>query len=406
MPSKEHSALTTRTTANPAIAEPSTVLILAIACGLAVANVYYNQPLLADIGRSFHISVQQVGFIPTLTQIGYAIGLLFLVPLGDKVERRGLIVTMLSLVACALIAAAVSPSITLLSVASASIGFTTIVAHLIIPLVAQMTSPKERGKVIGTLMSGVLISVLLARTVSGFVGEMLGWRTMYWIAAGLMIILAVVIQKRLPLSPPLSKLSYRQLMHSLVHLVRQQPVLREAALNIALIFAAFSAFWATLVFFLETPPYHYGSQVAGLFGLVGVAGATAAPIVGRLADKRGPRVLVGVAVAMTLSAFVIFWTAGTHLLGLTVGVIVLDLGMQSAYISNQVRIYSLVPNAESRLNTVYMVTNYSGGALGSFLGAYSWGLWQWNGVCAVGLSLLVLAFIIHFNGHRRKSIAV
>ncbi len=402
MDSKEPTALTTLSPDSHPTLGQSLVLTLAVACGLAVANLYYNQPLLADIGRSFHISVQQVGFIPTLSQIGYAVGLLFLVPLGDMVERRRLIITMLGLVACTLIAAAVSPSMIWLSVSSFAIGFTTIVAQLIIPFAAQMAKPTERGKVIGTLMSGVLLGILLARTVSGFVGGILGWQAMYWIAAGLMIILAVVIALRLPFSPPESELSYPQVMQSLVHLVQQQPGLREAALNGALLFAAFSAFWATLAFFLETPPYHYGSQVAGLFGLVGAVGAMAAPLIGRLADKRSHRAVVGLAVCITLSSFVIFWIAGTHLLGLAVGVIVMDLGTQAAMISNQTRIYSLLPNAQSRLNTVFMVCYFLGGALGSYLGAYSWEMWQWNGVCALGLFLLAVAFIAHFGVRKRK----
>jgi predicted MFS family arabinose efflux permease len=406
MNTHESSAMTAVSTGNRIILGHSAVFTLAIACGLAVANLYYNQPLLADIGRSFNISVQQVGFIPTLTQIGYAAGLLFLVPLGDMVERRRLIVTMLGLVACMLVAAAVSPSLTWLSVSSFAIGFTTIVAQLIIPLAAGMTNPTERGKVIGTLMSGVLLGILLARTVSGLVGGSLGWRAMYWIAAGLMVVLTVVMALRLPFSPPESKLSYPQLMQSLVHLVRQQPVLREASLNGALLFAAFSAFWATLVFLLETPPYHFGSQVAGLFGLVGAVGAICAPFVGRLADKRSPRAVVGLAVAITLSGFVIFWIAGTHLIGLAVGVIVMDLGTQAAQISNQTRIYSLVPDAQSRLNTVFMVSYFLGGALGSFLGTHSWEVWQWNGVCGLGLFLLAVAFIAHFGGRRRKPLAV
>ncbi|ARV59382.1 MFS transporter [Nostocales cyanobacterium HT-58-2] len=400
MNSQQDSALTSETHASSMLAKRSTVFILAITCGLAVANVYYNQPLLADIGRSFDISVQQVGSIPTLTQIGYAVGLLFLVPLGDKVERRGLIVKMLLLLACALVATALSPSITWLSVSSLILGFTSIVAHLIIPFVARMTPTAQRGKVIGTLMSGVIGSVLLARAASGLFGKMLGWQAIYWIAACLMIVLAFVIRGRLPMSKSSDKLSYQQLMQSLVHLIRQQPILREAALIIAAIFAAFNAFWVSLVFRLEAPPYYYDSQVAGLFGLVGIAGAIATPFMGRLVDKWGARVFVGLALAISFCGFVIIWIAGHHLMALILGVLILDLGMHAAYLSNQVRVYNLIPNAESRLNTVYMVTNYSGGALGSFLGTYSWATWQWNGVGAVCLSLLVLAWIVHFSGRR------
>lgn len=381
----------------------STVFILAIACGLSIANVYYNQPLLADIGRSLNISVQEVGFIPTLTQVGYAFGLLLLVPLGDKLERRKLIVCMLGLLILALIGAATSANLFWLSISSFILGFCSIVAHIIIPLVAQMTDPKERGQVIGTLVSGLILSVLLARTFSGGIGQYFGWRAVYLIAAGLMVVVAFVLVRQIPASRPSSTMSYLQLMQSLVHLVRQQPVLREASFNIALIFGSFNAFWATLVFMLESPPYHYNSQVAGLFGLVGISGAIITPTIGRLADKWGSRILVGVATSLALSAFVILWIAGTHLMGLIIGVLILDIAMNTGYIANQIRVYNLIPNAESRLNTVYMVTNYSGGALGSFLGTYSWARWQWNGVCSLGFILLSIAAIAHLITRSKKT---
>lgn len=389
-------------TANHSFSKRSTVLILAIACGLAIANVYYNQPLLGHIGRSLEIPVKQVGFIPFLTQIGYATGLLLLVPLGDRMERRNLITTMLLLLSCALVAEATSPNLIWLAIASFALGFCSIVAHLVLPLVAYMTAPEQRGKVIGTLLSGMILSVLLARTVSGAIGEHFGWRSVYAIAAGLMIILALIVRREIPVNKPSSTLSYQQLMASLVDLFRQQPVLREASFNIALIFAAFNIFWASLIFLLESPVYNFNAQVAGLFGLAGIIGAITTPVVGRLTDERGPRMLVGIAVSLALSAFVILWLAGTYLMGLVVGVIILDLGMHTGYISNQIRVYNLVPNAESRLNTVYMVINYSGGALGSFMGTYVWGLWRWNGVCALGFSLLSIAALIHFHTRPRK----
>ncbi|WP_086767313.1 MFS transporter [Nostoc sp. 106C] len=398
MNSQEQSDLTDTTAFSNLLANRTTIFILAIACGLAIANVYYNQPLLADMGRSFHISVKQVGFIPTLTQVGYATGLLLLVPLGDRLERRQLIIKMFGLLTCTLVGVAISPNVIWLSVASFLLGFTSIVAHLILPFVAQITPPNHRGKVIGTLMSGLIISVLLARSVSGFVGKMFGWQAIYWIAAVVMIFLALVIRKQLPANRSSSQMSYPQLMQSLAHLTYQQPVLREAAFNIALVFAAFNVFWVTLVFLLESPPYNYDSQVAGLFGLVGIAGAGTSSLVGRLVDKWGARSVVSVALSLALSGFTILWLAGNHLMGLILGVIILELGMHSAYLSNQIRVYNLVPNAESRLNTVYMVINYTGGALGSLLGSYSWAIWQWNGVCALGFFLLILASILHFGG--------
>ncbi len=378
-----------------------TVWVMAITAGIAVANIYYNQPLLADMSRSFHASTQHIGFIPTLTQVGYAVGMLLFVPLGDLVERRRLIATMLAATVCALVAAAVSPNIFCLAVASLAIGITTIVPQLILPFAAYLAKPQERGRVVGTVMSGLFIGILLARTVSGYVGASLGWRAMYWIAAGLITVLTGLVLGLLPKSQPSLKLSYWKLMQSLLELIRSQPVLREASVIGAMSFGAFSAFWSTLVFLLEKPPYYYGSEVAGLFGLVGVVGAAAAPVVGKLADKRSPRLAVGIALTISTTAFLVFWLFGHQLWGLIVGVILLDLGAQSILVSNQARIYSLLPGSQSRLNTVYMVSYFAGGALGSMLGAYSWSCLQWKGVCLVGLSMLVVAFISFFREHKR-----
>ncbi|MBV9387714.1 MAG: MFS transporter [Chroococcidiopsidaceae cyanobacterium CP_BM_ER_R8_30] len=379
-----------------------TVWVMAITAGIAVANIYYNQPLLADMGRSFHASTQYVGFIPTLTQVGYALGMFLFVPLGDLVERRRLIATMLATTVCALAAAAVSPSIFCLAAASCAIGITTIVPQLILPFAANLAKPQERGRVVGTVMSGLFIGILLARTVSGYIGASLGWRAVYWIAAGLITVLTGLVLGLLPKSQPSLKLSYWKLMQSLLELIRSQPVLREASLIGAMSFGAFSAFWSTLVFLLEKPPYHYGSEVAGLFGLVGVVGATAAPVVGKLADKRSPRLTVGIALTVSTTAFLVFWLFGHQLWGLVVGVILLDLGAQSVLVSNQARIYSLLPAAQSRLNTVYMVSYFAGGAVGSMLGTYSWSCLQWNGVCLVGLLMLVVAFATFFGGHKHQ----
>lgn len=374
------------------------VWLMAIACGVSVANLYYNQPLLAQMGRSFQIDARQVGFIPMLTQIGYAVGMLLFVPLGDKMERRSLIVTLSILNVGALVATAASPSLVWLVVASLVVGITTVVPQLIVPFAAALAAPGERGRVVGNVMSGLLIGVLLARTVSGFVGASLGWRGMYEIAAVLMIVLAVTLAKLLPKSQSSVQLSYVELLRSLPQLMQTQPVVREAALTGAMLFGAFSCFWTTLIFRLEAPPYHYGSQVAGLFGLVGVVGAGAASFVGRVADKSSPRVTLGFAIAISIASFVIFWLLGHQLWGLTLGVILLDLGTQAGQVSNQARIYSLLPEAHNRLNTIYMVSYFIGGSLGSYLGTYSWSLGQWNGVCLVGLLMLGAGLAVYYRG--------
>lgn len=373
------------------------VWLMAIASGAAAANLYYNQPLLAAIAQSLHAPAYEAGFIPILTQIGYAVGIFLFVPLGDLMERRGLIVTMLLATTLALGGAAVSPNITWLLMASLVIGITTITAQLIVPFAAQLAKPQERGNVVGMVMSGLLIGILLARTVSGFVGAFFSWRAMYWLASFLMIVLAVALFRLLPKSQPSLKVPYQRLMGSLFKLIRQ-PVLCEASMIGAMSFGAFSAFWSTLVFLLvEQPPYHYGSEATGLFGLVGVVGAAAAPVVGRLADRSSPRLTVGLGLAITTGSFFIFLLFGHQLWGLIVGVILLDLGVQTTQISNQTRIYSLPPEAHSRLNALYIMFYFVGGALGSFLGAYSWSQWQWNGVCGIGLLMLVGAFATFFR---------
>ncbi|MBR8832686.1 MAG: MFS transporter [Stigonema ocellatum SAG 48.90 = DSM 106950] len=375
--------------------------MMAMTSGAAAANLYYNQPLLAIIQRSFHAPGHATGLIPMLTQIGYAVGIFLLVPLGDLMERRRLILTMLVLTAIALAVAAVSLNLAWLLVASLAIGITTIVAQLIVPFAAQLAKPEERGKIVGMVMSGLLIGILLARTVSGFVGATLGWRAMYWLASGLMIVLALTLSRILPKSQPSLQIPYLHLIGSLFELMQQQPKLREASLAGAMSFGAFSAFWSTLVFLLAQPPYHYGSEVTGAFGLVGVVGAAVAPLVGRLADQGKPKLTVGLGLLITTLSFVVFWVFGSQLVGLIVGVILLDLGVQTTMVSNQAIIYSLPSEFHSRLNAVYITFYFMGGALGSFLGAYGWSHWQWHGVCGMALMMLGVGFTTFFKSHAK-----
>jgi Arabinose efflux permease len=370
------------------------LLILAISCGMSVANLYYSQPLLADMAQTFHVSARQMGTISMLIQTGYALGLFLFVPLGDIKEKKHIILILLGAVSISLLGVAFAPDLRILGIASFAVGTTTVIPQIIVPLAAQLADAKEQGRVVGIVMSGLFFGILLARTISGIIGSLLGWRAMYFIAAGMMLGLALVLNRLLPLTGSTSQLSYRKTLISLWGFINEQPVLREAALMGGLLFGSFSVFWTTLAFFLKQPPYQYGAEVAGLFGLIGVAGSSFAPYAGRLADKKGPRLVVGVASLVTLLSFVCLWLFGKNLIGLIVGVILLDLGVQSAQISNQARVYSLVPKAKSRLNTIYMVTYFIGGALGSYLGMYAWSIWQWNGVCLVGSLMIVLSLMI------------
>jgi predicted MFS family arabinose efflux permease len=374
--------------------KPQTSWLMAIICAFAVANLYYNQPILAEIAKSFDVSAAEVGWIPTLTQLGYASGLLLFVPLGDRVEQRRLIVIMLLSTAVTLFAAALSPNLHTLILASFAIGATTIVAQLLIPFATQLAPPSAQGKIIGNLMSALFVGILLARPIGGWIAEQFNWRGIYWLAGSVMVLLAIASTHLLPKYQPKSQLSYGALLRSLWELVKSQPALREASLIQAMLFGAFSVFWSTLAFLLTRPPYAYGSKAIGLFGLVGIAGILVAPLLGQLADRSTPktiRSMVGIAIVGAIAAYMIFWQLGTQIWGLIIGSILLNLSSQGALIANQVKIYSLDPNARSRLNTVFMVSTFLGASLGSIVGIYGWNLMQWTGVCIAGLLLIGVA---------------
>lgn len=379
------------------------ILVMAAASGITVANLYYIQPLLADIADTFQVTQVSVGFVAMLTQAGYALGMLFLLPLADIKEKKFLIILMLCFTTGALTLMAFSFSIVVLSIAAFTVGFCSVVPQLIVPLAAQLADPKERGKIIGSVMSGLLIGILVSRTFSGFVGEYFSWRAVYIIAAVSMVVLAFFLSKVLPVCPPINKIRYKDLFTSMGRLLKAHPVLREAALNGAMMFAAFSAFWTTLVFLLESPVYHMGADIAGLFGLVGVSGAIAAPFVGKLADKRNPKFTVGISMIITILSYLCFLAFGYQFWGLIVGVILLDVGVQSCQISNQARVHSLGDEARNRINTVYMVSYFLGGSLGSILGSYFYANFGWTGVCIFGLATQAIAAANHMAYHPRPA---
>ena len=377
-----------------------TVWFMAISTGLIVANIYYAQPLLAEIASHFHLSVTQAGALAMTSQIGTAFGMLLFVPLGDVRERRSLITVLLLASTVSLLLFAVAQNALWLTFASLAVGATASIVHVIVPFAAHLAPVRQRGRVLGVVLSGMLLGILLARTASGLIGAHFGWRVVYYLAAGLMLALAVTVRFFLPRSEPEISLSYVALLRSVASLVRQHAALRESALLGALLFAGFSAFWTTLVFLLATPPFHYGADVAGLFGLVGAAGALGAPLVGRLADRHGARTTLGVALLIVLGSFLWLGLMGKFMLGLIVGVLVLDLGVQSGHVSNQTRIYAIAPEAKSRLNTFYMVSYFTGGSLGSLLGAWSWRIAQWRGVTSFALASILLALVVYALGRK------
>jgi predicted MFS family arabinose efflux permease len=380
------------------------LLLLATIAGISVANIYYNQPLLDDFRKSFPSGAAWIGAVPAATQLGYAAGMLLLAPLGDRFDRRRLILLQTAGVCVALFFAATAPTLGVLIVASLAIGVLATIAQQAVPFAAELAPPQARGHAVGTVMSGLLIGILLARTASGIVGQYFGWRAVFGSSIVLLLGLAVVVVLKLPRSQPTSTLSYGRLLVSMWHLTRELRGLREAATTGACLFAAFSLFWPVLTLLLAGEPFHLGPQVAGLFGIVGAAGAMAAPWAGRSADKRGPRAVVTMSVGLIALAFVIFAFSGKSLIGLVIGVIVLDVGVQTAQISNQSRIYALRPEARSRINTVYMVAYFVGGAVGSAVGAATWHAFGWIGVCVAGLVFTALAGWIHASGRQRTEL--
>jgi predicted MFS family arabinose efflux permease len=378
----------------------SHVWLMAFCVGAVVANIYYIQPLLSAIAVAFHISVPRVGSVAMLTQFGGALGMLIFVPLGDTKERRRLIVNLL-LAQCVFLALmATAQNFAWLAFAAFGIGITTATVHVVVPFAARLASAARRGATVGAVLSGLLFGILLARTFSGLLGAWLGWRSIYFVGSGLMLLLAVLIRNGLPQSQPEARLPWVSLIRSAFAMIPRQPVLRESAALGAILFCAFNAFWTTLVFFLQSPPYHYGSAAAGLFGLVGALGAVCAPFVGHLADRYGARRNVLISLLVVLLSFIVMYFFGRHMVGLISGVILLDVGVQSGHVSNQTRIYGLLPEARSRLNMIYMVSYFCAGAAGSYMGSVLWQRFGWGGVCGLGCLLMLIGCWIYSRAGR------
>ncbi len=374
------------------------LLAMAAASGVAIANFYYIQPLLSDIARTFGVSAGAMGAVATVGQIGFALGMLLFVPLGDIRDRRALILVMFAGAAISLTGMALAPSPMWLAVAMASVGAFSVTGQMFVPLAAHLSPPETRGAAVGIVMGGLLAGILVSRTISGYIAALAGWRTMFWIASGLTVTVAAIMGAALPRSTAPSRIPYGRLIRSLWELTRAEPILREAALTGAMLFGAFSAFWSMLSFHLETPPLEYGSQVAGLFGLIGIVGVAAAPIAGRLADRLDPRVIVRVMLLVTASGFVIFAMYGDTIAGLIIGVILLDAGVQAGHVTSLSRVHALSAEARNRMTTIYMVAFFSGGALGSAVSAFAWSRWGWLGVCAAGVVMPLLAATVLFRG--------
>jgi predicted MFS family arabinose efflux permease len=379
---------------------------LGLACAVGVSTLYYNQPLLLEMGHTYGATAGRTGFVAMATQVGYAAGLLFLVPLGDVLERRALMMRMYGAVAVALLLVAMAPSLGWLIAGSILIGIFAAVTHVVLPIAPDLVSNEQRGRAIGIVMTGLLLGILLARTFAGWVSHVTGWRYVFVIAAVMNAAFVPLLWRVMPKLPPKQKLRYSDAMKSLWTLYRTQPLLRESSELGALVFASFSCFWTTLAFMLYSH-YGMGAGIAGTFGVVGAAGALVAPIAGRMSDKHGSRWVVSVGISVLAVSYLLLWgeesariSTALHMIALVIGVVVLDVGAQMTQVANQTRIFGLDASARSRLNTVYMTVYFSGAAVGSALATVAWSHWQWTGVSVLALGLIGLAFIRHAMGNK------
>lgn len=385
------------------------IFILAIGAGFSVASIYYAQPLLPLMGADLHLSIEGMGLVPTLTQTGYALGILFLLPLGDRHDRRTLILIKSAALALFLLACSLTGQLHSLLLASLLIGMAATMAQDIVPAAAILAPEGQQGKTVGTVMTGLLLGILLSRTVSGVVGEAFGWRVMYQLAGASIAVIGVVMWTVLPRFAIHSTLSYPALMRSMEHLWRRYPALRRAALAQGFLSIAFSAFWSTLaVMLLER--YHLGSAVAGGFGIAGAAGALAAPLAGGLADKLGAGKVTQLGAALVTVSFALMFlmpALGTHgqLALIALSAVGFDLGLQSSLVAHQNLVYSLEPQARGRLNALLFTVVFIGMALGSALGSKVYAVAGWQGVVALATVCGAVAVVIRLMESARVTAA-
>lgn len=367
---------------------------LAIVAGISVANIYYNQPLLNLIRHDLGVSEFQANLITVITQIGYALGLLFIVPLGDLYRRKKIILANFTLLIFSLLAIAWAPNIHTVWAASLLTGIGSMIPQIFVPIASQFSRPENKGRNVGIVISGLLTGILASRVVSGYVGDVMGWREMYLIAAVLMALCAVVVLKVLPDIRPTFEGRYGGLMKSLFLLIRDYPALRIYSIRSGLVFGSFLAMWSCLAFKMAGAPFHAGSDVVGFLGLCGIAGALTASFVGGYVKRVGIRNFNYIGFALNLSAWSLLYFCGNTYAGIIAGILLIDIGMQCVQLSNQASIFELCPSASNRVNTIFMTTYFIGGSLGTFLAGSCWEMWGWTGVACSGTALTLCAALL------------
>ena len=367
---------------------------LAIVAGISVANLYYNQPLLNVMRHELGVSEFKTNLIAMITQVGYALGLLFIVPLGDLFQRKKIILTNFTLLIFSLLAIAVAPNIYIIWAASLITGICSMIPQIFVPIASQFSRPENKGRNVGIVISGLLTGILGSRVVSGFVGEILGWREMYFIAAGLMLVCAIIVLKVLPDIRPTFQGKYADLMKSLFSLVKDYPALRVYSVRAALAFGSFLAMWSCLAFKMGEAPFYANSDVIGILGLCGIAGALTASFVGKYVKRVGIRNFNYLGCVLIILAWGFLHFCGNSYAGIIAGVILIDIGMQCIQLSNQTSIFEICPSASNRVNTIFMTTYFIGGSLGTFLAGSCWHAWGWTGVAGIGVGLTLTSLLI------------
>lgn len=384
---------------------PARTLLFAVAGGAAVGNLYWAQPLLDEIASSLGTSAAVAGLLVTLTQVGYALGILLVVPLGDVLDRRRLIPGVLVASAVALLFAAVTPSFAVLLVALALVGLTTVAGQLLIPLAGDLADPASRGRVVGTIASGVLTGILVSRTVSGLVADAFGWRTIYVVAAVAALVFAVLLRQAIPELERRDRVRYPALIASVFRAVAAHRAVRVTLVISSAVFAVFTMFWTALTFLLSAEPFGYSTSAIGLVGLAGLAGAVAAQRVGRLHDRGVSVPVTGAAIALVLVSLVVAGLGSRSIVVVLVAVVLLDVGVQATNVLNQTRLFAIDPAARSRLNTAFVTGNFIGGAIGSALASVLWNVGGWTAVTVGGAVLVGFALTV-WAAHRRRGLVV